>query len=302
MPGPAVARRSAPPATCWTRRGRRSWSASAATSPPRRTWRRRRRRVPIVVHDANVPAGPGQPDRRAVHPARVHRPPRHQAGRTPRASASRSASEIAGLDRLGSWRQGARAFRAPARPAGAAGHRRLAGRQVAEPGGARRGRRDPRRGGPGAAHRRPAQRPRVHVPPAGPPYITLPYVDRMDLAYAAADFALCRSRGDDLRRAHRGGPARGVRAAAARQRRAAAERAAHRAGGGGLIVADAELSPRWICEVLLPVMLDPELVAGDVRGGRAAGQPGTPTAGWRRRCWHHRGPAAGPRPRGRAGR
>ena len=26
----------------------------------------------------------------------------------------------------------------------------------------------------------------------GAPYVTLPYVDRMDLAYAAADFALCR--------------------------------------------------------------------------------------------------------------
>jgi UDP-N-acetylglucosamine--N-acetylmuramyl-(pentapeptide) pyrophosphoryl-undecaprenol N-acetylglucosamine transferase len=32
--------------------------------------------------------------------------------------------------------------------------------------------------------------------------------------------------------------------------------------GGGLIVADAQLSPRWICEVLLPVMLDTPLVAG----------------------------------------
>src|SRR5207244_3725646 len=33
----------------------------------------------------------------------------------------------------------------------------------------------------------------VDMPAAGPPYITLPYLDRMDLAYAAADFALCRS-------------------------------------------------------------------------------------------------------------
>src|SRR5215468_8638692 len=33
----------------------------------------------------------------------------------------------------------------------------------------------------------------VRMPAAGPPYVTLPYVDRMDLAYAAADFALCRS-------------------------------------------------------------------------------------------------------------
>src|SRR5438034_1832524 len=33
----------------------------------------------------------------------------------------------------------------------------------------------------------------VSMPAASPPYVSLPYVDRMDLAYAAADFALCRS-------------------------------------------------------------------------------------------------------------
>src|SRR6204780_5182633 len=35
----------------------------------------------------------------------------------------------------------------------------------------------------------------IDVPPAGgeTPYVTLPYLDRMDLAYAAADFALCRA-------------------------------------------------------------------------------------------------------------
>ena len=55
--------------------------------------------------------------------------------------------------------QGARPLRAAARPAGAAGHRRIAGRPVAQPGGAGRGRLDPRRRDPGAAHARPAQRP-----------------------------------------------------------------------------------------------------------------------------------------------
>ena len=33
----------------------------------------------------------------------------------------------------------------------------------------------------------------VRVPPGEVPYIVLPYLDRMDLGYAAADFALCRS-------------------------------------------------------------------------------------------------------------
>src|ERR1017187_6589195 len=33
----------------------------------------------------------------------------------------------------------------------------------------------------------------IEVPPGDTPYLVLPYVDRMDLAYAAADFALCRA-------------------------------------------------------------------------------------------------------------
>ena len=33
----------------------------------------------------------------------------------------------------------------------------------------------------------------IQVPPGNVPYVAVPYVDRMDLAYAAADFALCRA-------------------------------------------------------------------------------------------------------------
>ena len=39
----------------------------------------RRRKVPIVVHEANPQAGTGQPARRQVHHARLHRPPGHPA-------------------------------------------------------------------------------------------------------------------------------------------------------------------------------------------------------------------------------
>src|SRR5262249_21799808 len=102
----------------------------------------------------------------------------------------------------------------------------------------------------------------VHLPAAGPPYVTLPYVDRMDLAYAAADFAPCRS--GALTCAQR--TTVGLPAAYAQLRHGKGgqrwnavriERA-----GGGLIVANAQLSPQWIYEVLLPVMLDAPLVAG----------------------------------------
>jgi UDP-N-acetylglucosamine--N-acetylmuramyl-(pentapeptide) pyrophosphoryl-undecaprenol N-acetylglucosamine transferase len=42
--------------------------------------------------------------------------------------------------------------------------------------------------------------------------------------------------------------------------------------GGGIIVDDANLSPEWIAETLLPVMLDPELVAAMSRAAAEAGR------------------------------
>jgi UDP-N-acetylglucosamine--N-acetylmuramyl-(pentapeptide) pyrophosphoryl-undecaprenol N-acetylglucosamine transferase len=102
----------------------------------------------------------------------------------------------------------------------------------------------------------------VHLPAAGPPYVTLPYVDRMDLAYAAADFALCRSGALTCAELTTVGlPAAYVPLPHGNGEQQLNALPIERAGGG-LIVADAELSPRWICEVLLPVMLDTPLVAG----------------------------------------
>src|SRR5499427_1584431 len=85
---------------------------------------------------------------------------------------------------------------------------------------------------------------RVNMPAAGPPYITLPYVDRMDLVYAAADFALCRS--GPL--PHGNGEQRLNALPVVR-------------AGGGLMVDDAALSPEWIRDMLVPILLDPDLVA-----------------------------------------
>jgi UDP-N-acetylglucosamine--N-acetylmuramyl-(pentapeptide) pyrophosphoryl-undecaprenol N-acetylglucosamine transferase len=42
--------------------------------------------------------------------------------------------------------------------------------------------------------------------------------------------------------------------------------------GGGIIVDDAQLSPAWITETLLPVLLDPELVAAMSRAAAGAGR------------------------------
>src|SRR5262249_29431831 len=102
----------------------------------------------------------------------------------------------------------------------------------------------------------------VHLPAAGPPYVTLPYVDRMDLAYAAADFALCRSGALTCAELTTVGlPAAYVPLPHGNGEQRLNALPIER-GGGGLIVADAQLSPQWICEVLLPVMLDTPLVAG----------------------------------------
>ena len=62
--------------------------------------------------------------------------------------------------------------------------------------------------------------------PRAPPYVAVPYLDRMDLAYAAADLAICRSGAMTVAEVVGGRPARGLRAAADRQRRAATQRAA----------------------------------------------------------------------------
>jgi UDP-N-acetylglucosamine--N-acetylmuramyl-(pentapeptide) pyrophosphoryl-undecaprenol N-acetylglucosamine transferase len=99
------------------------------------------------------------------------------------------------------------------------------------------------------------------MPDAGPPYITLPYVDRMDLAYAAADFALCRSGALTCAELTAVGlPAAYVPLPHGNGEQRLNALPIERAGGG-LIVADAALTPEWIRDVLLPILLDPDLVA-----------------------------------------
>jgi UDP-N-acetylglucosamine--N-acetylmuramyl-(pentapeptide) pyrophosphoryl-undecaprenol N-acetylglucosamine transferase len=99
------------------------------------------------------------------------------------------------------------------------------------------------------------------MPAAGAPYITLPYVDRMDLAYGAADFAICRSGAMTCAEL----TAVGLPAAYVPLPHGNGEQRLNAVpieeAGGGLIVSDAELSPEWIRDMLLPILLDAELVA-----------------------------------------
>jgi UDP-N-acetylglucosamine--N-acetylmuramyl-(pentapeptide) pyrophosphoryl-undecaprenol N-acetylglucosamine transferase len=94
----------------------------------------------------------------------------------------------------------------------------------------------------------------------------------MDLAYAAADFALCRAGAMTCAEL----TAVGLPAAYVplphgngEQRRNALP---IEQVGGGIIIDDAQLSPAWIAETLLPVLLDPELVAAMSRAAAGAGR------------------------------
>lgn len=152
----------------------------------------RRRRLPVVVHEAN--ARPGLANRLGA------RFTRYVATSTPDTSLPHARyvglplrRAIATLDRAALRAEGRRSFGLdPDRPTllvfgGSQGARRLneaaaaaapalgrAGIQVLHATGATSG-------------------VSVAVAGGGPPYVTVPYLDRMDLAYAAADLALCRA-------------------------------------------------------------------------------------------------------------
>jgi UDP-N-acetylglucosamine--N-acetylmuramyl-(pentapeptide) pyrophosphoryl-undecaprenol N-acetylglucosamine transferase len=99
------------------------------------------------------------------------------------------------------------------------------------------------------------------------------YLERMDLAYAAADLALCRAGAVTVAELC----AVGLPAACVplpigngEQRRNALPMVE---AGGGLLVEDADLSGRWITERLVPLLTDPEAMAGYARHAAAAGAP-----------------------------
>ena len=224
----------------------------------------RRRRIPIVVHEANPRPGPGQPARRPVHHARLHRAPGHPAQERPvprhpdpardrRAGpAGASATRPGPISACGPtcpccWSPAAR--RAPrslnAAAFGAAEWLRDAGVQVLHVIGPRNGRR----------------RAEVTAQPAACPTWPSPYIDRMDLAYAAADFALCRAGAMTCAELTAVGlPAAYVPLPIGNgEQRLNALPIVQR--GGGMLVNDADLTPEWIRDTLLPVLVNIDQVA-----------------------------------------
>jgi UDP-N-acetylglucosamine--N-acetylmuramyl-(pentapeptide) pyrophosphoryl-undecaprenol N-acetylglucosamine transferase len=229
----------------------------------------RRRHVPIVVHEANCKPGlanrigarltrrvyTGQPGVKLAHARYVGIPIRREIASLDRLAIGDQARAHFGLRPdlpvllVTGGSQGARSLNRAV--LSAAGTLRSAGIQVLHIVGPRAD--------------------DLPVPPGEVPYVMLPYLDRMDLGYAAADFALCRAGAMTCAEL----TAVGLPAAYVplphgngeqRLNAVPIERA-----GGGLIVADADLTPDWIIDSLLPVLLDAELVAAMSKAAAGSG-------------------------------
>lgn len=122
-------------------------------------------------------------------------------------------------------------------------------------------------------HARGPKNTEVAVPAGDPPYVVVDYLERMDLAYAAADLALCRSGAvsvAELSAVGLPGAFVPLPIGNGEQRRNALPVVA---AGGGLLVEDADLSAAWISDTLVPVLTDPARLAELSRHAAAAGVP-----------------------------
>ncbi len=215
----------------------------------------RRRGVPIVVHEANARAGIANrvgarftqlvavstPDTRLPHARHIGIPLRRTIATLDRAALRAQGREFFGLagDRpvllVTGGSQGARRLNdtvVAAAPAIAA-----AGVQVLHVIG-------------------PNNTVNVSLPDGSPPYVTVPYVDRMDLGYAAADVALCRAGAMTCAEvAAVGLPAVYVPLPIGNGEQRLNAAPVVRAGGG-LIVDDADLSAGWISANVVPLLRD----------------------------------------------
>jgi UDP-N-acetylglucosamine--N-acetylmuramyl-(pentapeptide) pyrophosphoryl-undecaprenol N-acetylglucosamine transferase len=109
--------------------------------------------------------------------------------------------------------------------------------------------------------------------PGEPPYVVVDYLERMDLAYAAADLALCRSGAvtvAELSAVGLPGVFVPLPIGNGEQRRNALPLVE---AGGGLLVDDAELSPSWLVDHVVPLVTDPAALAGYAEHAKAAGTP-----------------------------
>jgi len=105
-----------------------------------------------------------------------------------------------------------------------------------------------------------------------PPYVVVPYIERMELAYAAADMALCRSGAMTVAEL----TAVGLPAAYVPLPHGNGEQRLNALpvveAGGGLLVDDADLNPGWIRDTMLPVLGHPDILADMVKAAGLLGR------------------------------
>ncbi len=101
----------------------------------------------------------------------------------------------------------------------------------------------------------------VDLPAGSPPYVVVPYIDRMDLAYAAADLALCRAGAGTVTEMS----AVGLPAAYVPLPIGNGEQELNAApvveAGGGLLADDPDCTPGWVRATLVPLLVDPARLA-----------------------------------------
>jgi UDP-N-acetylglucosamine--N-acetylmuramyl-(pentapeptide) pyrophosphoryl-undecaprenol N-acetylglucosamine transferase len=94
----------------------------------------------------------------------------------------------------------------------------------------------------------------------GPPYVVVPYVDRMDLAYAAADLVVCRAGANTVTEvASVGLPAVFVPLPIGNGEQALNARPVV-AAGGGLLVDDTAFTPEWVAATVPDLLADTQRV------------------------------------------
>jgi len=232
----------------------------------------RRRKVPIVVHEANPRPGlanrigarftthvfTGHPDTQLRNGKYLGIPIRREIAELDRLAAGDKARAHFGLRPdlqvllVTGGSQGARSLNTAV--FGAAGWLRQAGVQVLHIIG-------PRNGAEAPATEKGQSGGQGRWAGGGVPYVATPYIDRMDLAYAAADFALCRAGAMTCAELTAVGlPAAYVPLPIGNgEQRLNALPIVQR--GGGMLVNDADLTPEWIRDTLLPVLVNIDQVA-----------------------------------------
>jgi UDP-N-acetylglucosamine--N-acetylmuramyl-(pentapeptide) pyrophosphoryl-undecaprenol N-acetylglucosamine transferase len=235
----------------------------------------RRAGVPIVVHEAN--ARPGWANRLGArlttyvatsfpgtqirHGRLVGLPIRQAVATLDRAARRGEGRAAYGLDPdrptllVTGGSQGARRLNDAA--SGAAGHLRSEGVQVLHA------------TGPSQT----VQLPEVPDPSTSPPYVVVPYLDRMELAYAAADLALCRAGANTVVELTAVGlPAAYVPLPIGNGEQELMARPVVEAGGG-LMVDDASCTPEWVRSTLTPLLTDPGRLATMSAAAASSGRP-----------------------------